>query len=542
MSLTPDYTTDWGLPKPKGTNLIAGSSNNLRADIRNLADKTDQSMTQVAAESADIAQTAVDVAQQTWAVAPSKRLTSDDDLNDLVEPGRYGATQTSVTSNPDLHYPLGAVHGYLSVVRLLPGTTPYVYQSWTDTWVDLTASRRLYNGSWSEWAVTPADTAQQLAAHQQALSDLTARVADIEENSTVVDRYAWSRPDAWALSENLTWSRPDGSTEVISPTYKGDGYVGTLGEVTGYSEMVITKAEGSGTIDVSCLDPSTGRHVTYRTQGEWDGQTSTMDDFQRFEEAWIGSYDSTEITKDTTIMPRSNIEWAMTLQVDGTNSWVPNHGTPTAFKARPTILTDATGNDLDLSPLQVGDRITGLNGVKLYQSIYGRHPNTGNTNWFRIDQTTTIAPDGMIQSETVWTALRDVTLGANYAPMSPITTGLVDQIHIHNGETYAVDTTAPASTWYLQIPEGRTAESAMFTSDTTGMFAAVSFLEPNVGLLRDHPQRGTSNVLRVESRDAGQLKLYMSGFESGSTIAQGTVWRFGAQWRYGETPDPSQYA
>ncbi len=63
---------------------------------------------------------------------PPPSLGSSEDLDTVTEPGRKKASSSSVTGNPpDLHYPTGAQHGFLDVVRM---ATSYTSQIWTEVY------------------------------------------------------------------------------------------------------------------------------------------------------------------------------------------------------------------------------------------------------------------------------------------------------------------------------------------------------------------------------------------------------------------------
>lgn len=79
----------------------------------------------------------------------SMRLSNDTNLNSLLTTGRY-LRQTSAPSG--MNYPEGAVHGYLDVMDMEPGSSrPYRAQIWTETWGSFIAVRRYYTGGWTNW-------------------------------------------------------------------------------------------------------------------------------------------------------------------------------------------------------------------------------------------------------------------------------------------------------------------------------------------------------------------------------------------------------
>lgn len=142
MPTTPDYTLNWGLPKPKGTNLIAGTTQNLRQDVRSLADKTDQSLNQVNTFARSAQDDATEALGKIWY---KDRITTD--LNDFRGSSAVG----------------------LHPVSRLAQNTPTDSPGWVSVVYDVNAGRarqrfmesshlrpeeytRVYSsGSWSEW-------------------------------------------------------------------------------------------------------------------------------------------------------------------------------------------------------------------------------------------------------------------------------------------------------------------------------------------------------------------------------------------------------
>ena len=467
-------------------------------------------------------------------------------LDTVQTPRRYRTISSTVAGNTGLGYPAGATHGYLDVVQMNTNSDPYTAQVWTDTWGWWVARRRKYNGTWTAWVRDPdaASVATQLAPLTTRVSAVESRIGTpgVQDARTVRVTSDY-RPDAFAAPEGTVsyWTGPSG-VERIPWTYRGEGYVGRIGTAAGYSTMQVKKVESSNEVEVSCLNTATGRHVTHRVQGP----TSSTDDQRRFEEAWVGTYSGTSVSKDLLILPRSNIEWAFQIDVGGNRQFAPYHGSNSAkaWQYEAPIITDATGAPLDLAAMAVDEVKTGVKGFKVRQRLYLTHPDSGDTRWAAVDEVRTIAPDGMIQSEAVITFLRDTTIGNNYGTMTPVAAGTFDQMRVLGGGSYAVPTTPPASTQYGNITEKHGGTSVLFTSTSApSAFVASTILDPDATLRRGDPTEETGdNALRLELRSNGLVKLYPVAFQSGSVIPAGTVWRIGAQWRYGETSSPGQYA
>lgn len=466
-------------------------------------------------------------------------LTSTDNLNNVLSPRRYRQNQSSVAGNAGLNYPPGATHGFLDVV-ILDGTAgKYVSQQWTETWGSWIARRRLYSGVWTAWEREGQSAIAPIADRVTALENKSQVNVTVQPGNAVV--YGSTRPDPWIYPSgtNIYWNNLHGMT-VIPAGYRGEAYVGVLGNATGYSQMLITKAEANNTVDVTCINPSSNRHVTYRLQGTKNA--TWIDDMQIIEEIWVGGVSGGVPSMDALVSPRSNMEWAFQIDINGNSQFVPHHGVETAIDtgdARGLYKMD--GAKIDVASMAVGSRLSGLNGVKMRQSVYGRHPDTGTKNWVRVDQLTTIAPDGLLQSETTWTALHDVKLGNNYAPMTPIVMGEFDTLQVMGGSSYPLDKVAPAMTRYDTITEGRDASSMLITGTGSAKFAALAYLEPRSTLLQNNPMASDPSPHRIEQRNNGWIKVYPSGFTKGSTVPSGTVWEMSAQWRFGETADPARY-
>lgn len=477
------------------------------------------------------------------------QLGSTENLNDLKAPTRKRSYAASVSGRPEYGYPVGAQHGILDVDVVRPPDL-YILQTWIDTWAWFVARRRYYAGSWSEWVRDP-DTATVDATISALVNPLDQRVTALEESSggniTIQPgnavAYGPNRPDMGAYPNNTTvyWNHPNGTT-VIPPDYQGDGYVGRIGDAAGYTTMQVRKTNSVEQLYVSCMNPTTGRHITYGI----NGPSGSSDDQRRFIDAYVGPYTGTTVTSDFAILPRSNIEWAFQIDVDGNRQFAPYHGSNSAkaMQYGPPVFTDLHGAVIDVagSPNGIISGVTG--GIKIRQRLYVTHPDSGATRWVAIDEVRTILPDGMIQFEGVMTFLEDTLIGNFYAPMTPVGHGTFDQIHVLDGASYPIATTPPGVTSYTQIAEKHAAESFLFTSTSDpSKFVAMSLLNPDATLARGHAMEETGDrALQLEERDTGLVKLYPTAFASGSVVPAGTVWRFGAQWRYGETTDPGQYA
>lgn len=469
-------------------------------------------------------------------------MSGSQDLDTWFTPGRRKTVTSGISGNPALHYPPGAVHGFLDTINM---GTDYVEHVWTDTWGGWTASRRYYgtpNPTWTSWSRRGESEAAA------AVAPLAARVSVLEGGGAAlplrtIDSTGDYRPDAFIVEAGTVtyWTGPSG-TERIGWGYRGEGYVGKIATAPGYTVMQIKKVQSNDEIEVSCLNPTTGRHVTYRVQGVGGG---LQDDQRRIEETWVGPYAGTAVAKELLIMPRSNIEWAFQIDVAGNKQFAPYHGagSATAIQYEPATITDALGVPINIAGLAVDAVLSNVQGLKIRQRLYLKHPDAA-TRWAAVDEVRTIAPDGMLQAEAVVTFLQDTIIGSNYGPMTPVDTATFGNMNILGGTAYQVKTVPPAATEYLTIAEGHASKSALFTSSTKpDAFVAVTYLDPAATFKRGDSMEETGSLaLRLEQRSgAGLTKLYPTVFTPGSVIPAGTVWRPSAQWRYGETANASQY-
>lgn len=467
-------------------------------------------------------------------------LSADVDLDQVTDAGRYGRYQSVPEGK---NYPPGAVHGLLDVTDIR-GKGAYVVQRWFDTWTGITAIRRRYNSNWSDWSVTTPGgvTREEFDAVLEGKADRTEIHQAGGASGTgsgvipVVDAF---RPHMWLYKpeDDVWWSGVE--NELIPGTYRGEKYVGDLAGAYSFDNMTVTKTSDRGAAHVTLTDTTAGRFVTYAIQGVSDG-TSKSDDFRIIEDIYVGDA-ATGPTAEARVKVRSNMEFAFQVAEGGaTPRLVPWHSnTPTALQLKSSLLTDTEGKTINLATMDTGETFTVTGGVKLLQTVVGRHPDNPERDLVRITQVTTITSEGMLQSETNVRALEDFTVGSNYLPMTPLNTGVATHMSVWGGKTYPLPSSASSSTEYTTIDEGRGVESALLYGDKH--FAAFALLYPQVSWGGELPAELVEPKVQLESRNTGQVKLYPTVLRAGATVPKGTVWRFGGQWRYGETTNPAQY-
>ena len=249
---------------------------------------------------------------------------------------------------------------------------------------------------------------------------------------------------------------------------------------------------------------------------------------------WIGGMTAEgRASRDTQLTSRSNMEYAIRINVDGVEQYVPWHGDNTAIAAGPTVFTDSSGNVIDMDAAPYTTALTGFDGFKVHQDLWGRHPVTGDRNLLKIRQVSTFSPDGLFRSETHLTVLETTRIEGMSIGNVPINAGFAETFHVWGGGAHAI----PAGTGSYQEVEltgvENNFESGMFTGPNN-IFAAVSLLDPdstradNASWLRSPGQRW------IQIRPDGFVKFYQRSVEAGQDLPVGLSWAFGAEWRYGE--------
>ena len=467
-------------------------------------------------------------------------LGADTDLNEVTNQGRYARFQSPPA---DKNYPPGATHGLLDVSHIRSSGN-YIVQRWFDSWTGMTAIRRRYNGNWVDWFVTnPGGVSKEEL--EQALAGKADKIEAQQSagvsgtGSGVIPVADAFRPHMWLHNpeDDVWWAGVE--NELIPGTYRGEKYVGDLAGVYNFDQMTLKKTTDRGHAHITLTDATAGKFVTYTIQGVSDG-TSNNDDFRIIEDIYVGDSATGPIAENR-VKVRSNMEFAFQVsEGEATPRLVPWHSnTPTAFQLKSSLLTDTAGETINLATMNTGDTTTVTGGVKLLQTVVGRHPDNPGRDLVRITQVTTITNEGMLQSETNVRALEDFIVGTNYLPMTPLNTGVATHMSVWGGDTYPLPSSAPSATQYTTITEGRGMESALFYGEAH--FVAFSLLYPQVSWGGELPAELVDPKVQLESRNTGQLKLYPTALQSGANVPKGTVWRFGGQWRYGETANPAQY-
>lgn len=459
----------------------------------------------------------------TWT---KRQLVNTENLNDIVEPGLYTQAYSN-DAKPELNYP-HPWRGNLEVTKHLNGAIQQIY---TSSYTGEQSIREKYAGDWSEWKPLGANLVTETTLRVNAIE---SRTEGLKVQPGVNLEVGDFLPDSWASTVPIYWVSPDG-IKPISPSYVGEGYVGKVGKTAGYTTQTIKKESASNKFSVTCSNGL--RHVTYVVQG--DDNAGWLDDMQTVDEIWVGAMNNGEPSLDIELHNSSNLEWAFEIDADGTKQFVPWHGTETAVKYQPTQLTDSSGTPINLAGMKVGEKKT-VNGIKLRMFLDAFNTSTPDIHYVRIIQVTTISPDGLLQSESVWTALRDFTIGSNYAPMTVVKIPRVDTFTTATGASYSLPKQPPAQTNYQVVDEGRGFTSGLFTGPDD-VFVAAAFINPERTWMEGYPNVETSEPLKLEFRNSGQIKLYPTVFKSGEIVPAGTTWRMGGQWRYGQTDFPEQY-
>lgn len=454
------------------------------------------------------------------------------DLDSIVESGIYAQHLTGNTS-AERHYPVNR-RGLLIVAIMGSGIVSQTYL----TPVGGFCRERGADGTWLEWGSLSGsldtDLIRRIASEsaEEIVRDSVEQVIEKSSPEKSLVTYGRTQPDPWIYPDtDLYWNGPNG-TQFFPAGYSGGGLVGAVAKGTKYSSLMVEKAD-SDNLYVSAVNPDTGRHVTYRIEGK------PGDDMPIISGIWVGDITSEgRASRDTVLTQRSNMEWAFRLSIDGVDQFIPWHGDNTAIAVEPTTFTDSSGNPIDIEAQPHRVPITNLDGFKVKQKLWGRHPATGDKNHLLIEQVTSFSPDGLVRSETSVEFLETVSPIRQSAGNLPINAGVSDTFHVFGGGSYPV----PAGTGSyqdIQIADDNFT-SAMFTGDG-GIFAAVNLIEPDHTLAKSVPGLTGGGEKYIQVRPDGFVKFYQRSIAADQTVPRGTKWRFGAEWRYGEVDNPVEY-
>lgn len=459
-------------------------------------------------------------------------LTSTMDLDTLTEHRRYVCTSSSTTSNPALHYPPGAVHGFLDFQPMAPNQWA---QIWTEIWVDKGIAVRVKTVSgWQPWRWVSGT-----ADISEALGPVIDRIETLESASAsmpvVVDPTArmivgGHRPYVWATpDQDVFWQSVTGQ-EIFPAGYEGEGLVGETASRAGYDSMLITKIDTTGLCEVTCYSSVTGAHTTIEIPGVNPGTATTRDDFRIVARIWGGIMINGVPQKTDLVSGRSNMEWAVCMDEGGVLEWVPWHTVPTAFNRVAAVVSEGTGAIIDVAAMAVGEAKS-ISGFAITQSVMARHSATGTTDRIRIDTHTSITPGALIQSDSVLTVLDDVLVERAYVDMTPVHRQYFTSMRVEGGSTYALSAEAPTVAQYTTIPQGAATTSLIF--EGSEYFAAAAFVMPE-HTWGSHTPLNLVGELKMENRaNDPKYKMYPRPIEDRQVWPAGMTWRFAGQWRFG---------
>ncbi|MGF7022900.1 hypothetical protein [Brachybacterium tyrofermentans] len=296
-----------------------------------------------------------------------------------------------------------------------------------------------------------------------------------------------------------------------------------------YDQMTVTAVDDGALTSWDITYLAAGRPILrYRLQGAWDGTSGQTDGYQRLEE--VRALEGAPSLQDQIVMPRSNWEFAFQIDVDGDKQFVPYHGTPTAFAAAPSA-PSIDGSLVEMDAFTVNEpRIA--QSFALEQTVFARHPASGEADLVEITTTTTWTSDGRLALSGVWNALEDVTLGSAYGPMLPFSRDIFDEVGTDTSEYIEVESVGEATA--DGDPAGRTIEidgssAAVIRSSDTGWTAAIRWPHAERTLRAAANEGGDSDVF-LQLREDGIAKIYPQVWDQGETVSAGTTWEFGAEW------------
>jgi hypothetical protein len=238
-----------------------------------------------------------------------------------------------------------------------------------------------------------------------------------------------------------------------------------------------------------------------------------------------------QVSKDTLLKPASNMDIAMQVQPAGGSNleWMPYHGIATMYQADAPVYLDGD-TVIDVGSMASGDYRT-LTSFELVQRVYGRNSASGSTNLVELATSHVVRPSGQVTVTGKWKALANIELGDNYHMMLPASMALFDKVVTSIGNAYATNP-ALIGTVTNMVPENDTAMSHMYLSSTNKNVAgAVRYTNPQETIRRGKANKNPDATKAfVQHRDATITKIYNRPYLPGTSIANGTIQRFGGDY------------
>jgi len=241
------------------------------------------------------------------------------------------------------------------------------------------------------------------------------------------------------------------------------------------------------------------------------------------------------INKDVLLKPASNMDFAIQVKPVGgsTLEWVPYHGVATAYQADAPVYLDGDVV-VDLAGMSTG-QYRALTSFELVQRIYGRNSSSGSTNLIEIATSHLIRANSQVSITGRWKALAPIELGDNYHMMLPASMALFDLLVSSSGNGYRNGSDLIGTETAL-VAENDTAAGYMFLSSTNKSVAgAVRFNNPQETIRRGKGSKNPDATKAfLQHRDSVIVKVYNRPYLPGTTIATGTVNRFGGDYIFAQ--------
>ncbi|WP_277630405.1 BppU family phage baseplate upper protein [Atopococcus tabaci] len=219
-------------------------------------------------------------------------------------------------------------------------------------------------------------------------------------------------------------------------------------------------------------------------------------------------------------------EFAFLAKAEGgtTSAWMPRHGGVNTMFSReePKLVLD--GVEYEFSGL--GQNLPySIKRFKIIQKLWGRNPDTGDTNLVALDIIRTIEMDGVYRVTGRMEILRPVQLSLSYTMMNPANNQLFNRMLSGVGNEYPATKTDNSKTPLL---ESNTVRNYAFIGGKD--MAAIRLDDIRNNLLYDSPFANFQNF--IEHRDASLVKHYINTFKD-QLLPVGFTFKFGGSFAYG---------
>lgn len=221
----------------------------------------------------------------------------------------------------------------------------------------------------------------------------------------------------------------------------------------------------------------------------------------------------------------SNKEFAFSISPIGSENfqWIPQHATATAFnRNNPIFLLD--GVEYSFSDFAINQQVN-CKDFKLIQDIYGRNPDSGNTNLVNIKTIHSVTLDGNINVSGSMEVLQDIQINSSYVIMSPVNNAIFDVLQTGWGNQYPTTKTDGSST---TLSENADCGNYIFLSSANDYFVAFRHTDKrgNFDLNGDSIKKPHNFV---NHRDVTLLKHYINIFDK-QTLPKGYKTRWSGDY------------